>query len=55
MFNFQPTETPEGIPVRTCFEVLDYEYVVDVYGTLYRITVNGDDPDFWFWSVVAYL
>lgn len=52
---FQPTETPDGIPVNHTFEIRNGAYVVDVYGTVYRILTHADDPENWVWTEVINL
>lgn len=55
MFDFRPTETPLGIPVVTVFDVRDKVYICDIYGVLYVLDVEGDDPDMWRWIEVIHL
>lgn len=55
MMDFKPTETPLGIPVCTTFEVCGHVFVVDVYGTLFQVRTEGEDPDLWCWIIVQQL
>lgn len=55
MFNFEPEFTPLGTSVLTSFQIRDKMYVVDMYGQLFQLLIEGDDPDMWCWIEVIQL
>ena len=55
MFDFRPTETPDGMSVTTTFTLQDKAYAIDCNGTLYRILTHDPDPEYWVWTEVIHI